>query len=110
MQSTPRKLTPAILTNAILIFLYVYFNYAVWAELNGEPNMLRLIKFGPFSIQDSHIGTLINGTQFVSVNGIVLMQNYPFWLFFVAIAINFYFLFRMQRSNETKTEDMSPKV
>ena len=105
-----KKLIPALVANAILALLFVYFNYFIWAELNSGPNMLRLLNFGPFYIQDSHMGVLINGTQYSPVNGIVLMQNYPFLLFFVAIAVNLYFLFKLQRSNENKAKELASKI
>jgi predicted RND superfamily exporter protein len=44
----------------------------------------------------------VNGNNYVGIGSDVLMLNVPFWLFFIAIAVNLYFIFRLQRSKETK--------
>jgi hypothetical protein len=97
-----KKLMPIIVTvNTILVLLFVVTNYTVWEELNSEPTMLRYVNFGPFMIQDSHAGTIINGTQWSPVNGIVLMQNVPFWLFFIAIGVNLIFIIILAKNKQS---------
>ncbi len=90
-----------ILVNALLILLFVLSEYQIGSELNSYPNDLRYIRWSPFDIQDSHAYTFVNG-NLVGIGGHVLMLNFPFWLFFAAIAINMYFIYRLQRSKETK--------
>ena len=90
-----------ILVNALLMLLFVLSEYSIGNELNSYPNDLRYIRWSPFVIQDVHAGALING-NWVAVGATTLTINFPFWLFFVAIAVNLYFMFRLQRSKETK--------
>jgi hypothetical protein len=100
--STPKKLMPVIvLVNAILILLFVLTNIGIWEEFNSEPNLLHYISFGLFSIQDTHAGIIINGTQWSPVNGIVLMQNSPFWIFFIAIAVNLFFIMILAKNKRS---------
>jgi len=86
----------------IFLFLFIGLaNFGIANELNSYPNDLRYVRWTPFMIQDSHAYTFVNG-NLVGVGGDYLMFNFPFWLFLIAIAMNVYFLFRLQRSIETK--------
>jgi hypothetical protein len=100
-----RKLMPVIVVDAILILLFVIGNYSIWDELNSEPNMLRSVKFGPYWIQDSHMGSLVNGS-FSPVNGIVVILNFPFWLFFVTLAVNLYFMTKLAKTKTTENKKL----
>jgi hypothetical protein len=91
-----------ILVNILLSLLFFFSNFSIWAELNSDPTVLRSVVFTPFSITDSHAGSVVNGNQFIPLSGIVGMLNFPFLLFFIAIAVNISFIFRLQRSKETK--------
>jgi hypothetical protein len=90
-----------ILVNALLILLFVLSEYQIGNELNSYPNDLRYIRWSPFDIQDSHAYAFVNG-NLVGIGAHVLMLNFPFWLFFTAIAINMYFIYRLQKSKDTK--------
>lgn len=70
----------------------------MWNEFNSYPQDLRFVHWSAFLIQDSHAGTFMNG-NYVGIGGDVLMVNFPFWIFFVAIAVNFYFMVRFYRNN-----------
>ncbi len=94
-----------LLANVLLILLFVYANYAIWEVINfhravnyflahgngitGEP---QTVTSGPFFIYNHG----------VDMNGGTSMFNSPFWIFFVAIAVNIYFMFKLQKTNETK--------
>jgi type III secretory pathway component EscV len=77
----------------LLIALFVYTNYVIWAEFSNYPGA-RLVIFNAFMIQDSPTTT----------TGIAVIPNFPFWLFFIAIAVNMYFIIKLQRKQETKAE------
>ncbi len=89
----------AFVANALMILLYVYFNYFVWAEFNNGG--LIYSWWNPFWIQISHAGSLING-QFIPTMGLTMFPNYFFIWYFVTTAINLFFMVKLQRSNETK--------
>ena len=90
-----------IFVNILLILLFVSAEYGLENQFNSHPNELHSIRWSPFVIQDVQAGAFING-NWVAVGATTLTINFPFWLFFVAIAVNLYFMFRLQRSKETK--------
>jgi|WetSurMetagenome_2_1015567.scaffolds.fasta_scaffold79603_2 hypothetical protein len=94
-----KRLVLAIVANAFLVLLFVYSNFIIWSELNSEPALLRSLHFGPFWIQDIHAGIVTSGNLFSPVNGVILLENFPFWLFFVAIAVNLFFLYKLQKES-----------
>jgi hypothetical protein len=96
-----RQFKLMIFVNVILILFFVLAEYGIGNELNSYPNDLHYISWSPFVIQDVHAGALING-NWVPVGSTTFTINFPFWLFFVAIAVNLYFMFRLQRGKETK--------
>jgi hypothetical protein len=89
-----------ILANVFLSLLFVLANYGIGNEFNSYPHDLRYIHWSPFLIQDSHAYTFVNG-NLVGIGGDVLIYNFPFWIFFVAIAVNIIFFYRLQRTKET---------
>jgi hypothetical protein len=95
-----RKLLPPILVNAILSLFFVITNFSIWSEL-GSGNYLRYINFNLATITDYHVGILGPNNQFNMLSGIVLMFNYPFWLFFVAIAVNLYLIARLAKNRSS---------
>ena len=98
----PKKEFKAMIILNIVLFLLIGLgDYGIGNEFNSYPNDLRYIRWSPFMIQDSHAYTFLNG-NLVGIGGDVLMLNFPFWLFLIAIAMNLYFLFRLQKSKETK--------
>jgi type III secretory pathway component EscV len=46
-------------------------------------------------------GDVVDG-EIYRIDGMGIMPNFPFWLFFVAIAVNIYFIFCLQISKEAK--------
>jgi hypothetical protein len=97
----PKQFKLMIFVNFLLILFFVLAEFGIGNELNSYPNDLRYIRWSPFVIQDVHAGAFING-NWVAVGATTLTINFPFWLFFVAMAVNLYFMFKLQRSKETK--------
>jgi len=98
-----------LLSNILVGLLFVLSNINFLNILNSAVS-----SFTPsyVSINDVSIGPLhIAISQLILSNGDINLgprsssvPNYPFILYWVALAGNFYFIFRMQRSKETKTE------
>jgi hypothetical protein len=89
-----KQLRIIIATNILLVLVYIWGNYIIWAEFSSYPTSERFVVYNAFSIIDSIAGT----------NGITVITNFPFWLFFVAIAVNVYFIVRLQKSKfDTKS-------
>ncbi len=97
-----RDIKLMLVANAFLSLLFVYTNYFIWAGFNISPKgYINLLTYGP-GIIGYHLYFLVNG-QMEGFNGAYFVTfNFPFWLFFLAIAVNMYFIFRLQRSIEGK--------
>jgi hypothetical protein len=96
-----KNLRTVIIVNAFLILLFVSSNYAVWTQFNSDHD-LGFSRWNPFWIQDNISGGLVNG-NFIGIGASIIMPNYPFWLFFVSIAVNFYLISRLQRNKEANS-------
>jgi len=96
-----KNLRTVIIVNAFLILLFVSSNYAVWTQFNSDHD-LGFSRWNPFWIQDNISGGLVNG-NFISIGASIIMPNYPFWPFFVSIAVNFYLISRLQRNKEANS-------
>lgn len=88
----------AIVTNLIVALLFVWTSYAIASDFSEYPNDLVMVRwnfFGWFDIY--HAGGLVNG-EFQPVGAHHLWFDFPFWLFFVALFLNFCFLWRLSRT------------
>ncbi len=92
----------AIVTNLILALLFVAFNYVIWDDVQSTRHLVQLVSFSPLLIFIQPLGALDNWQIQPIGLAKVPMVNFPFWIFFVAIAVNLYFIIRLQRSKETK--------
>jgi hypothetical protein len=88
-----------IMVNALLIFLFLIANYALWNMVNSNTHLGHTV-MNPLNVIESMWGDVVEG-EIYRIDGMGIMPNFPFWLFFVAIAINMYFIFRLQRTKET---------
>lgn len=82
----------AILANVVLVLLFALANYAVYVGVNREGYFTRT--WSPFEFAtDSYEAIPAPYT---------IIPNYPFYVFWVAIALNIFFMLRIQTHNETK--------
>ena len=88
-----------IMVNALLIFLFLIANYALWNMVNSNTHLGHTV-MNPLNVIESMWGDVVDG-EIYRIDGMGIMPNFPFWLFFVAIAVNMYFIFRLQRTKET---------
>ncbi len=89
-----RKLMPAIAVNALLALLFVVTNYSIWDWAGSSTSLVQLVSYSPFWINVVPLGPLENHqlVNIALVKGPTL--NFPFWLFFLAIAVNLCFMAR----------------
>ena len=97
-----RKLAPIITVNVLLGLTFILSNYDLWDFAQSSTGLVQLVQFDPFWIRTIQLGALVNG-QIMPVNAVTAPYfNLPFWTFFVTIAVNMFFIYRLQRSKETK--------
>jgi hypothetical protein len=93
-----RKLTTVIVVNVILILLFVLTNYGMWNMVDTYPILGHTV-MNPLNVIASMWGEVVDG-EIHRVQGLRIMLNFPFWLFFVSTAINLYFIVKLNK--ETK--------
>jgi hypothetical protein len=85
----------AIITNVVLGLLYVFSSLYLWDRVNSW------LGGGSGSMWSAFQITLSENWHMVPITPI---PNFPFWLFWVTIAINIYFIIKLQSSKEAKSE------
>jgi hypothetical protein len=87
-----------IIVNAVLVLLFVASNYVVWDMVNSNPH-LGHTSMNAFNIVVSSWGDVVEGTV-ERIDGMSILPNLPFWLFFVAVALNLYFIYKLSRASK----------
>jgi hypothetical protein len=88
----------AIAANVLVGLLFVLSSYFIWAEVNRWSVWNIASKWSPILITAYRIP---NAPTVLMPVGPLL--NFPFILFWVMFAVNLYFIIRLQRSKETKS-------
>jgi hypothetical protein len=89
----------AILTNGILLSLFVYSSFWIWDLVRSTENHLVTSSWGVFSVLVRWYG--YNGS---AVTTFWNYPNYPFWIFIVLVVANLIFILMMsKKSNKQKT-------
>ncbi len=87
----------AIVTNVVLSLLYVFQSLSLWDRVNswlggGSGSMWSAFYITEYPLSENwHMVPIIP------------IANFPFWLFWVTIAINMYFIIKLQSSKEDKS-------
>jgi hypothetical protein len=93
----------ALITNLILVLFFVYANFLVWDVFNGN-NVLHRTVFATHWGFNNYILTFYDylpDGSVAMVNGIFIYPNYPIYLFFVAIAVNLFFIYKLSKKQPT---------
>ena len=81
--------------------MYVAFDYFQWSTINSYTIKSNIeILWNPILIHWNNFVYVPNGNNIP--DGFVLLINYPFIVFLLAIAVNLYFIISLQRRIETK--------
>jgi hypothetical protein len=89
-----RILKYAIVTNILLALLFVYSNFSLWSLVNAEYPYLIASHWGLLGISAPHYAINADGSIAV-VQGIFLYFNSPFWIFWVLLIVNLYFILKL---------------
>ena len=84
----------AIVTNSILSLLFVLSNYVIWDSFNRW--QVTFSRWNPIAIVYTP-GEYQNGYHAI-VSGQFMILNLPFWIFWVLMVANLYFVFKLQKS------------
>ncbi len=94
----------AIVVNLILALLFVYSNFFLWNSVNAEYPYLIASHWTPLGISAPHYA-INNDGSIAIVQGIFWYFNTPFWIFWVLLVVNLYFMIRISKqvSHNEKT-------
>ncbi len=90
----------AIATNLIVSLVFIYSNFTLWNSVNGESPYVIASHWSPLGIIATHY--VINDGSYSMLTTFYSYFNYPFWLFFVAIAANLYFVYKLSKKSKTQ--------
>jgi hypothetical protein len=86
----------AIVVNLTLASLFVYSNFSLWNLVNAEYPYLIANHWTPLGISAPHY-VINNEGSIAVVQGIFWYFNYPFWIFWVLLVANLYFMMRISK-------------
>jgi hypothetical protein len=87
----------AIITNVVLSLLYVFSSLYLWDRVNSWLGGGSGSMWSPFQI------TLYPLSENWHMVPIIPLANFPFWIFWVTIAINMYFIIKLWSDKEAKS-------
>jgi hypothetical protein len=93
-----RKLTLIIVVNVVLILLFVITNYAMWNMVDTYPILGHTV-MNPLNVIASMWGEVVDG-EIYRADGMGIMPNFPFWLFFISTAVNLYFIAKLNKESK----------
>ena len=97
-----KQLKLMILANAVFVFLYGFFNWAEYSALTAF-SIVDIESNYPFSIFIHEITSPpIAGFPPVTGSQAIQFFNLPLLIFALATTLNLYFLYKLQKSKETK--------
>ena len=85
----------AVVFNLIIGLVFIYSNLTLWNSVNAESPYLIASHWSPLGIVATHY--IMNDGSLSMVQTLFLYFNSPFWIFFIAIAVNLYFIYRMSK-------------
>jgi len=91
-----KQLKPMILVNVLLGLLYAFFSFSLWEDVNrlfnvGYGTQWSALKVTAFPVAES-----------IHMVPVQQMSNIPFWIFWIMLAANLYFIIKLERDRETK--------
>ena len=94
--SVYKQLKLVILVNALLGLLYAFFSFSLWEDVNrlfnvGYGTQWSALKVTAFPIAES-----------IHMVPVQQMNNIPFWIFWIMLAANLYFIIKLERNREEK--------
>lgn len=95
-----RQFAFMVIINVILAGAFLFANYSVWDTVNQTS--YSSTDWGPFHVTVVPKNAVDGGVAVPQVAFSIF--NSPFWVFWVAVAVNLYFLYMLQRTKERKQE------
>jgi hypothetical protein len=91
-----RDLKNAVFINALLILFFIGTNFSLWNILNAHHHIIGSLGVDVFWIH-FYQKFAYSANEWVPLDDSLNLFNLPFWVFFVAIAVNLFLLYRTAR-------------
>ncbi len=91
----------AVVTNFLLALLFTYSSFSLWNSVNAEYPYLIASHWSPLGISAPHY--VIDNGNLAVTQTLYMYFNTPFWVFWVVLVVNLYFIFRLQKSRDPKS-------
>ncbi len=88
----------AVVTNLLLALLFAYSSFSLWGLVDAEYPYLIASYWGPIGVSAPHYAVNSEG-HIAVVQAIFWYYNFPFWIFFVALAVNLYFFYKLSKND-----------
>jgi len=91
-----RQLKLVILVDVLLGLLYAFFSFSLWGDVNrlfnvGYGTQWSALKVTAFPVAES-----------IHMVPVQQMSNISFWIFWIMLAANLYFIIKLERKREAK--------
>jgi hypothetical protein len=91
-----KQLKLVFLVDALLGLLYAFFSFSLWGDVN------RLFNFGYGTQWSALKVTAFPIAESIHMVPVQQMNNIPFWIFWIMLAANLYFIIKLERNREVK--------
>jgi|WetSurMetagenome_2_1015567.scaffolds.fasta_scaffold1054886_1 hypothetical protein len=91
----------AIVANLIMGLLFLYSNFSLWSLVNAEYPYLINSHWSPLGISAPHYYVNSNGSLDI-MQRVFSYFNFPFWIFFVALVVNLYFIYKISKEQNIR--------
>jgi hypothetical protein len=92
----------AMVFNLIMALIFVYSNFALWNSVNAEYPYLIASNWSPLGISAPHY--IITDGSFSMVQTLYMYFNTPFWVFWVLLIANLYFIVKISKESKKRTQ------
>jgi hypothetical protein len=92
----------AMVFNLIMALIFVYSNFALWNSVNAEYPYLIASHWSPLGISAPHY--VITDGSFSIVQTVYMYFNSPFWVFWVLLIANLYFIVKISTESKKRTQ------
>ncbi|HEX9261431.1 MAG TPA: hypothetical protein VF893_02780 [Candidatus Bathyarchaeia archaeon] len=96
MSDISKTLAVMILFNALLGVAFVYSNYYIWNKL--DEYQISPAHWNPITV--SWVPAYLQNGEYIQIETIIVVNNYPFWLFWIAMIGNILFAVLIYRSKK----------
>ena len=97
----------AIICNIILVLIFVYTNFSLWELVNAEYPYMIASHWSPLGISAPHY--IISDGSFSIVQTAYMYFNTPFWIFWVLLIVNLYFIVKIGKEAKSQTNNVETK-